>query len=134
MVRYQVIEMQLADLDIEGEENEELEFADRVEENRNKYEMCLAGQYLTGKNINGRAMKTKMADVWKPTMGINIKELESGVYLFQFYHKEDMQWVLNGGRNVSGGCNTSGNRTSQCSIVAFKHLDSYTRLAYWVHV
>lgn len=42
-------------------------------------------------------MKTKMEDVWKPVMGINIKELESGVYLFQFYHKEDMQWVLNGG-------------------------------------
>lgn len=30
-------------------------------------------------------------------MGINIKEIESGIFLFQFYYKEDMQWVLNGG-------------------------------------
>lgn len=30
-------------------------------------------------------------------MGINIKELEPGIYLFQFYHREDKLWVLNGG-------------------------------------
>lgn len=42
-------------------------------------------------------MKTKMAYVWKPTMGINIKELEMGIFLFQFYHKEDKLWVMNGG-------------------------------------
>lgn len=30
-------------------------------------------------------------------MGINIKELETRIFLFQFYHKEDMNWVLNGG-------------------------------------
>ncbi|WOG82416.1 hypothetical protein DCAR_0101580 [Daucus carota subsp. sativus] len=42
-------------------------------------------------------MKSKMADVWRPAMGINIKELEPGLFLFQFYHKEDMNWVLKGG-------------------------------------
>lgn len=30
-------------------------------------------------------------------MGINIKELETWIYLFQFYQKEDKLWVLNGG-------------------------------------
>ncbi|XP_074322969.1 uncharacterized protein LOC141659929 [Apium graveolens] len=38
-----------------------------------------------------------MADIWKPTMGINIKELEQGIFLFQFFHKEDKAWVQNGG-------------------------------------
>lgn len=30
-------------------------------------------------------------------MGINIKEIEPGIFLFQFYHREYMQWVLRGG-------------------------------------
>lgn len=57
----------------------------------------LGGRFLTEKNINTKAMRSKMADIWKPTMGINIKELEQGVFLFQFYYKEDMDWVFNGG-------------------------------------
>lgn len=39
-----------------------------------------------------------MTDVWKPAMGISIKELDQGVYLFQFFHKQYMQWVLGGPR------------------------------------
>lgn len=72
-------------------------FEGDVEEEVNKYELCLIDRFLREKNINTRAMKTKMADIWKPTMAINIKELETGIYLFQFYHKEDKLWVLNGG-------------------------------------
>lgn len=30
-------------------------------------------------------------------MEISIKELEHGIYLFQFFHKEDIQWVIEGG-------------------------------------
>ncbi|XP_074327332.1 uncharacterized protein LOC141665252 [Apium graveolens] len=97
MARYQDIYAQLADLDIEGEENGEFVLEDGVEEEINKYELCLVGRFLTEKNINNGAMKTKMADVWKPAMGISIKEIEMGFYLFQFYHREDLQWVLNGG-------------------------------------
>lgn len=97
MSRYQNIDEQLAHLNVEDEENEDLIFEGDVEEEVNKYELCLVGRFLTEKNINTRAMKTKIADVWKPTMGINIKELETGIYLFQFFHKEDKQWVINGG-------------------------------------
>lgn len=74
MARYQDIEAQLADLDldIEGEENEFLAFEGDVEEKTNTNELCLVERYLTKKNINSRTMKTKMADVWKPAIGINI--------------------------------------------------------------
>lgn len=89
--------MQLADLNIEREENEDFVFEGDVQEEINKYELCRMGRFLTEKNINGRAMKTKMTYVSKPAMGINIKEFETGIYMFQFYHKEDPQWVLNGG-------------------------------------
>lgn len=30
-------------------------------------------------------------------MGINIKDLKQGIFLFQFYHKNDLQWVVKGG-------------------------------------
>lgn len=97
MARHEDIEMQLAELDIDGEENEQLVVEEGVDETVNKFELCLIGRFLTEKTINSRAMMSKMADVWKPAMGINIKELDTCVYIFQFYHNEDMRWVLNGG-------------------------------------
>lgn len=97
MARYHDIESQMASLDIEEEENESFVLEEDVEEGPNRYALCLVGRFLTEKTINLRAMRTKMADVWKPAMGISIKELEQGIYLFQFFHKEDMQWVVKGG-------------------------------------
>lgn len=93
----QDIEMQMVDLNIDNEENEELILDEGVEEGFNRFELCLVGSFLTEKNINSRVMKTKMADIWRPVMGITIKDLKPGVFLFQFYHAEDMKWVLNGG-------------------------------------
>lgn len=97
MARYQNISEQFSNLNVEDEENEDLIFDRDVEEAINKYDICLIGRFLTEKNVNTRAMKSKMADIWKPTMGINIKELEMGIFLFQFFHKEDKMWVMNGG-------------------------------------
>lgn len=97
MARYRDIDDQMANLDIDEEENESFVFEGNVEEETNRYEYCLVGRFLTEKTINSRAMKSKMADVWKPMMGINIKELEQGIFLFQFFHKDDMQWVVKGG-------------------------------------
>lgn len=97
MARYHALEDQMAGLDIEKEENESFVFDEEIGEETNRYELCLAGRFLTEKTVNLRAMRTKMAEVWKPTMGISIKELEQGIYLFQFFHKEDLQWVVKGG-------------------------------------
>lgn len=97
MARYQDLDEHMANLNVDDEENEDLVFEDDVIEEIDKYELCLVGRFLTEKSINTRAMKVKIADVWKPTMGINIKEIDSGIYLFQFFHKEDKQWVMNGG-------------------------------------
>lgn len=97
MARFNDVDEQMAGLNIEEEENEGLIFEGDVEEHGNRYDLCLVGRFLTEKNLNVRVMKSKLADVWKPTMGINIKELESGIFLFQFYHKEDLQLVFNGG-------------------------------------
>lgn len=86
--------MQLAELNIENEENEELVFDEGVEEEVNRFDLCLVGRFLSEKSINERAMKSKLADLWKPAMGISIKSIKVGLYLFQFYHKDDMNWVV----------------------------------------
>lgn len=91
------INERMAGIGIEDEENEELVFDEEVEEGVNKFELCLVGRFLTEKNINSRAMKSKLADIWKPARGISIKELKTGFFLFQFYHADDMKWVINGG-------------------------------------
>lgn len=90
------IDRHLANLDIEDEQNEEMVFEADVEEVK-KYDLCLVGRFLYEKTINSRVMKRKLADVWKSAMGITIKELESGIYPFQFYHIEDLKWVMNRG-------------------------------------
>ncbi|KAL8135911.1 hypothetical protein AgCh_010507 [Apium graveolens] len=87
----------LEELDISNEENEELVFDEEIDEHVNKFELCLVGRFLTEKNINVRAIRSKMADIWRPAAGINIKSLTTGMFLFQFYHKDDMQWVMNNG-------------------------------------
>lgn len=77
------IDVQMAELDIDAEENDELCFDEEIEEVSNRFELCLVGRFLTEKNINIKAMRLKLADVWKPAIGINIKELKNGLFLFR---------------------------------------------------
>nr|XP_017245464.1 PREDICTED: uncharacterized protein LOC108217127 [Daucus carota subsp. sativus] len=87
----------MEDLDITNEEEEELVFDEEFEETGNRFELCVVGRFLTEKSLNVRAMKSKLADIWRPAMGISIKTLTAGLYLFQFFHKDDMQWMMNNG-------------------------------------
>lgn len=97
MSRVDDINDHMSGLNIDDEENEQLMFDEGVEEDSNKFDLCLEGRFLTEKGINNRAMKSKLADVWRPAKGINIKDLKPGIFLFQFYHADDMAWVTNGG-------------------------------------
>ncbi|KAL8120097.1 hypothetical protein AgCh_017282 [Apium graveolens] len=96
MARYQNLDEQMKNLNMDEEENENMVLSGDIEEEIYKYDLCLVGRFLTEKNINTRPMKSKLKDVWKPTIGINIKELETEIFLFQFFHKEDKAWVMNG--------------------------------------
>lgn len=97
MAQYNDLDDQFMGLDIADEENLAVVVDGGEEIEVNRYELCIVGRFLTERRINVNAMKSKMADVWRPAMGINIKEIEQGIFLFQFYHKEDMAWVLKGG-------------------------------------
>lgn len=46
--------------------------------------------FFQKKNLNIKVMKAKLADIWRPVRGINIKDLKPGIFLFQFYHIDDM--------------------------------------------
>lgn len=52
MAQYRDIGDQMASLDIEEEKNESLVFDGHVDEEVNRYELCLVGRLLTEKNIN----------------------------------------------------------------------------------
>lgn len=97
MSPYQDLSDRMAGLNVEEEENAAFFFEGDVEEETNKYELCVVDRFLKEGNVNVRAMKTKMADLWKPALGISIKELEPWIFLYRFYQKKDMNWVLNGG-------------------------------------
>lgn len=60
-------------------------------------ELCLVGRFLTQKSLRVHMMKERMATIWEPVLGVAIKESKKGVFLFQFFHKIDMQKVINGG-------------------------------------
>ncbi|KAJ9163298.1 hypothetical protein P3X46_022979 [Hevea brasiliensis] len=39
-------------------------------------------------------MKQTLASLWHPTLGMTVKDLQGGLYVFQFFHEVDMNRVL----------------------------------------
>lgn len=60
-------------------------------------ELCLVGRFLTDRSIRLKTMVEVMANVWRPGRRVTITEVEKGFYLFQFYHRLDMERVTNDG-------------------------------------
>ncbi|XP_074361558.1 uncharacterized protein At4g02000-like [Apium graveolens] len=93
----EIINQRLENMGIEEEENAGFMLEGEVDETTNRYELCLVGRLLTEKGVNTKVMKSRIADVWRPSMGLNITDLDQGIFLFQFFRKEDLEWVTNGG-------------------------------------
>lgn len=125
------INERMAGMGIDDEENSELVFDEEAEDVTNKFETCLVGRFLTEKGLNVRAMKSKMADIWRPARGLNVKDLKPGIYLFQFYHIDDMEWVINGGPWSFDGAmlvlNKIGNGEDPLEV-------SLTNLQFWIQL
>lgn len=85
-------------LNLSDDEEEVLDFqVNQNEGTKADPHLCLVGRFLTKKPIRTYAMKERMASVWQPGKKVAIKEAATGIYLFQFFHKLDMQKVMNGG-------------------------------------
>lgn len=57
----------------------------------------LVRRLLTQKNINFNAMRNVIASMWRPKKGMEIHDLGGFRYSFVFYHKLDLQKVVDGG-------------------------------------
>lgn len=63
----------------------------------NDYRVCLVGRFLTDRSIRVTIMKERMAGIWRPVKEVVIKEASTNLFLFQFFHKKDMESVVKGG-------------------------------------
>ncbi|KAM6600113.1 hypothetical protein CsatA_019722 [Cannabis sativa] len=54
----------------------------------------LVGRFLTEAPIDFMAMQNLMAVLWKPGMGMYVKDLGENKFIFQFYHEIDIQRVV----------------------------------------
>lgn len=62
------------------------------------YSHCLIGSFLQNRRVNFMAMKDTLASIWKPVKGVYMEETNvPNVFIFKFFHKLDMQRVLDDG-------------------------------------
>lgn len=47
--------------------------------------LCVVARFLSEGHVDFPAMQQTMAALWKPGMGVYMKELEANLFLFQFY-------------------------------------------------
>ncbi|KAA3459484.1 reverse transcriptase [Gossypium australe] len=86
----------LAGLSLDEEEDAVLQIQAKQVEERREETFRLVGCFLTASVINFSTMKNTMANLWNPVRGVNIRDLGEKRYLFQFYHRMDLERVLKG--------------------------------------
>ncbi|VFR00567.1 unnamed protein product [Cuscuta campestris] len=57
----------------------------------------LVGRFLTDKLIKLEFTQQVMASVWRPVKGVQVSEIEPNLFSFVFFHKSDLQRVLEEG-------------------------------------
>ena len=70
---------------------------DESEERIEQIALCLWGKLLTENYFNLGAMKAVLKNIWKPTRGVIIRELDKDLFSFQFFLNVDEEYVLNEG-------------------------------------
>ncbi|CAN0847528.1 hypothetical protein LINGRAHAP2_LOCUS5024 [Linum grandiflorum] len=61
------------------------------------YELCVVGTFLTKRGMNLQAIRRVLPSVWEPGRGVEVDELEGGLYLFRFEHQLDVCKVIDKG-------------------------------------
>ncbi|KAJ8426626.1 hypothetical protein Cgig2_016069 [Carnegiea gigantea] len=59
--------------------------------------LYLLGRLHTSNSFNLRAMKSVLRNVWKPSKGLVMRDLDSNLFIFQFFFAADRDFVLNEG-------------------------------------
>ncbi|CAN1240400.1 hypothetical protein LINGRAPRIM_LOCUS2726 [Linum grandiflorum] len=61
------------------------------------YEIFVVGAFLTKRTMNVHAICRTLPNVWEPGRGVEVDELEGGMYLFRFEHQLDVRKVVDKG-------------------------------------
>lgn len=61
------------------------------------YKFVLVGRLMTEKPIKFNVLKDTIAAIWRPGKGLNIKEANPNLFLFQFFHEVDINRVMEDG-------------------------------------
>lgn len=62
------------------------------------YSLCLVGCFLSQKKVNFGAMRDTLSSIWRPVKGVFMEETSTpNMFLFRFFHKLDMQRVIDEG-------------------------------------
>lgn len=85
-----------ADLIIDEEDEGGL-IVEKSEAVLQKQSYVLIGKFLTEKNINFIAMQNVLATLWRPKEGMEVHDIGGMRYSFVFFHKLDIQKVIEGG-------------------------------------
>lgn len=92
------MESHFANINLEGDEDDKLILDDNnIQADETFVDLCLVGRFLTDQPINFNLMRSRMAGIWRPGKGVFMKDIGQGRYIFQFFHKIDLQRVAEGG-------------------------------------
>lgn len=58
--------------------------------------LCIVGRFLSEGRVDLPAIQKTMAELWRPGMGVYMRELDVNLFLFQFYHEVDVKRVKEG--------------------------------------
>ncbi|KAF7831270.1 cysteine desulfurase mitochondrial-like [Senna tora] len=61
-----------------------------------RLKLCLAGSIWGEGHYNHGAFQKTIAQVWRTKHGVDIKEIDKNLYMFQFFHWKDRDKVLEG--------------------------------------
>lgn len=58
--------------------------------------LCMVGRFISEGRVDFMALQHTMAALWRPEKGVYMKELDTNLYLFHFYHEVDVKRVMEG--------------------------------------
>lgn len=86
-------------MSLEAEEERGVDLPDETEDQSASINMhhAMVGKFLTDKHIKFDYMQQVLASVWRPVMGMRVKEIKTNLFVFQFFHEKDISRVIENG-------------------------------------
>ncbi|XP_016694273.1 uncharacterized protein At4g02000-like [Gossypium hirsutum] len=90
------VDTELANLNINDEEEDPMVVLEENKADEELYDLCLVGRVITDSIVNFTSLRNTLADLWHPLRGVSIIELENKRILFRFYSEIDLKRVMDG--------------------------------------